>query len=117
MSVASPAAMAKVPSASSSDAGAADAAAKYEMVELPPLSADCLHVPTEHPLLEGIPADAPLEERRQTVLARAKGLCDQPPNEHWGKLHDVLVKARWEQYVAELLAGAAAEVKAPVVNK
>jgi hypothetical protein len=91
------------------------AAPKKDMVELPPLSPDCLHVPTDHPLLEGIPADAPLEERRQILLARAKGLCDQPPSEHWGELHGVLVKARWDRYVAEVLAGAAAKEQASAV--
>jgi hypothetical protein len=92
--------------------------ANYDLVELPPLSPDCLHVPTDHPLLEGIPADAPLEERRQILLARAKGLCDQPPSEHWGELHGALVKARWEKYIAEVLAGAAAkEADAAVVQE
>jgi hypothetical protein len=76
--------------------------------EMPPLTGDCLLVKTAHPLLQGIPERAPLEARRHALLSRVKGACDVPPNDHWSPVHDILVEARWAEYVAALTAPEAA---------
>jgi hypothetical protein len=85
--------------------------------EMPPLSGDCLLVKTTHPLLQGIPESAPLEARRHALLSKVIGVCDVPPNDHWSPLHDILVEARWAEYVAALTAPqAAAAVVAPAAT-
>jgi hypothetical protein len=80
--------------------------------EMPPLAGDCLLVKTTHPLLQGVPETAPLEARRHALLSKVKGVCDVPPNDHWSPLHDILVEARWAEYVAALTAPEAAAVAA-----
>jgi signal transduction histidine kinase len=72
--------------------------------EMPLLAGDCLLVKTAHPLLQGVPERAPLEARRHALLSRVKGVCDVPPNDHWSSVHDILVEARWAEYVAALTA-------------
>jgi hypothetical protein len=80
--------------------------------EMPPLPGDCLLVKTAHPLLQGIPESAPLEARRHALLSKIKGVSDVPPNEHWSPLHDILVQARWAEYVAALTVPEAAVMAA-----
>jgi hypothetical protein len=84
--------------------------------EMPPLTGDCLLVKTTHPLLQGIPESAPLEARRHALLSKVKGVCDVPPNDHWSPLHDILVEARWAEYVAALTAPEAAVVVVPAAT-
>jgi hypothetical protein len=84
--------------------------------EMSPLPGDCVLVKTTHPLLQGIPESAPLEARRHALLSKVKGVCDVPPNDHWSPLHDILVEARWAEYVAALTAPEAAAAIVPAAT-